>query len=112
MRSLSTLSDQLTKQTSLILVNTKSEGNQAMKKAEENGGGAIESPELVTIVQKVKKPAKSQTSIKIYQDKATITRTLRFFHGVGEETRFEVCSHEWTDYLSSLFETDPRLTQG
>ena len=90
----------------------KSEGIQAMKKAEENGGNEIESPELVTRVQKVKKPAKSQTFIKIYQDEATVTRTLLFFHGVGEETRCKVCSHEWADYPSSLFETDPRLTQG
>ena len=43
----------------------RSEGIQAMKKAEENGGDAIELPELVTLVQKVKKPVKSQTSIKI-----------------------------------------------
>ena len=48
-------------------VNAKSEGIQAMKKGEENEGDAIESPELVTVVQKVRKPAKSQTLIKIYQ---------------------------------------------
>ena len=83
-----------------------------MKKAEENGGDAIESPELVTLVQKAKKPAKSQTFIKIYQDETTVARTLRFFHGTGEETRCKVFSHEWTDYPSSLFETDPIFTQG
>ena len=36
------------------LVNPKSEGIQAMKKAEENGDDAIEPPELVTFIQKVK----------------------------------------------------------
>ena len=50
------------------LVNAKSESIQAMKKAEENGGDAIESPELITLVQKMKKLAKSQTFTKIYQD--------------------------------------------
>ena len=94
------------------LVNAKSKVIQAMEKAKENGGDAIESPELVTLVQKVTKPAKSQTLIKIYQDETIVTRTLRLFHGAGEETRYEVLSHEWTDYPSSLFETDPRLTQG
>ena len=94
------------------LVNAKSEVFQAMKEAEENGGDAIESPGLVTLVQKVQKPAKSQTFIKIYQDETTVTRTLRFFHGAGEETRCKVFSHERTDYPSSLFETNPRLTQG
>ena len=94
------------------LVNAKSKGIQAMNKAKENGSDAIESPELVTFVQKVKKPPKSQTLIKIYQDKNATTRTLRFFHGAGEETRCKVFSHEWSDYPSSLFETDPRLTQG
>ena len=93
------------------LVNAKSEGIQAMKKAEENGGDVIESPELVTLVQKVKKPAESQTFIKIYRDETTVIRTLCFFHGAGEETRCKVFSHEWTGYPSSLFETDPRLTQ-
>ena len=34
-----------------------------MKKTEENGGNAIEQPNLVTVIQKVKKPAKSQTLI-------------------------------------------------
>ena len=74
------------------LVNAKSKGIQAMKKAKENGGDAIESPELVTFVQKVKKPPKSQTLIKIYQDENTVTRTLRFFHGAGKETRCKVFS--------------------
>ena len=55
-----------------------------MKKAEESGGDAIESPELVTLVQKVKKPAKSQTSIKIYQDETTVTRTLRSFMALAK----------------------------
>ena len=41
------------------LVNAKSKGIQAMNKAKENGSDAIESPELVTFVQKVKKPPKS-----------------------------------------------------
>ena len=76
----------------------KSEGIQAMKKAEEIEGDAIESPELVTLVQKVKKPAKSQTFVKMYQDETTVTRTLRFFHGASEETRCRVFPHEWTDY--------------
>ena len=79
-----------------------------MKKAEENGGDAIESSELVTLVQKVKKPAKSQTFIKIYQDETTVTRTfmarvkkqdVKYFRMNGQTTP------------SSLFDTDPRLTQ-
>ena len=78
-----------------------------MKTAEENGADAIEPLELVTFIQKVKKRAKSKTLIKIYQDEATVTRTLCFFHGADEETIF---SHEWTDYPSSLFETNTRLT--
>ena len=41
------------------LGNAKSKGIQAMTKAEENGDDAIETPELVTFTQKVKKPAKS-----------------------------------------------------
>ena len=48
------------------LGNTKSKGIQAMKKAEENGADAIEPPELVTFIQKVKKPGRSQSLIKIY----------------------------------------------
>ena len=72
------------------LVNAKSESIQAIKKPEENGGDAIESPELVTLVQKVKRPAKSQTFIKICQYETTVTRTLHFFHGTGEETRCKV----------------------
>ena len=83
-----------------------------MKKAEENGADAIEPPELVTFIQKVKKPGRSQSLIKIYQDETAVTRTLCFFHSVNEETRCKVFSHEWTDYPSSLFETGPRLTQG
>ena len=69
---------------------------QAMKKAEENGADAIKSPELVTFIQKMKKPAKSQILIKIYQDKTTVIRTLCFFHGADEERRCKVFSHEWT----------------
>ena len=48
--------------------------------------------------------------MKIYQAEATVRRTLYFFHGTDEETRCKVFSHEWTDYPSSLFETDSRLT--
>ena len=41
------------------LVNARSKAILAMKKAEENGADAIEPPELVTFIQKVKKPEKS-----------------------------------------------------
>ena len=117
MRSLSTKKTHLLnivtgeKAISNDFVKAKNEGIQAIKKAEENGGDAFESSELVTLVQKVKKPAKSQAFIKIFQDETTVTRTLRFFHGASEGTRCEVFSHEWTDY-PSLFETDPTLIQG
>ena len=40
------------------LVNAKSKGIQAMKKAEENGADAVEPSELVTFIQKLKKPEK------------------------------------------------------
>ena len=60
----------------------------------------------------MKKPGRSQNLIKIYKDETSVTRTLCFFHSADEETRYKVISHEWTDYPSSLFETDPRLTQG
>ena len=33
-------------------------------------------------------------------------------YGADEETRCKVFLHGWTDYPSSLYETDPRLTQG
>ena len=60
----------------------------------------------------MKKPGRSQSLIKIYQDETSVTRTLCFFYSADEETRYKVFSHEWTDYPSSLFETDPGLTQG
>ena len=65
-----------------------------MKKAEENGASTIGPRKLVTFIQKLKKPAKSQTLIKIYQDETTVTRSLCFFHGADEETRCTVFSHE------------------
>ena len=94
------------------LVNAKSKGIQAMKRAEENGADAVRPPELFTFTKKVKKPAESQTLIKIYQDETAVTKTLCFFYGADEETRCKAFSHEWTDYSSSLFETVPRLTHG
>ena len=60
----------------------------------------------------MKKPTKSQTLIKIYQDETTVTRTLCSFLGADEETRCKVFSREWTNYPLSLIETDARLTQG
>ena len=43
------------------LVNAKSRGIQAIKKADENRDDAVESPELVTFVQNVKKSAESDS---------------------------------------------------
>ena len=87
-------------------------GLKAMKKTEEDNSSKLVPPKLTTFRTKKTAASKAQNLAKIYQDESSVSRALCFFKSSEEHTREAAFSHEWTAYLSSLFEVDPRVEKG
>ena len=77
-----------------------------MSNATESGSSNIEVKKVPNFVLKKKLQPQQQKLIKLYHGESEVTRALCFIQGAGQDARQKAFSHEWTEFLSSLFESN------
>ncbi|KAJ8321079.1 hypothetical protein KUTeg_002666 [Tegillarca granosa] len=93
------------------LISARSKGLEVMKLMEK-GQSNVKPPKLTTFASKKKIKNAAESLVKIYQDESIVMRALGFFQGKDDNTREIAFSHEWTNYPTSLFDTDQRSESG